>query len=153
MAGFILGNTLSENGVVTRGVCRVDEAGYLKKVEETFGIGEQDGLAAGKNAAGEPVVLPLDSPVSMNMWGVTPDFFDELSQGFTGFLKDGGISDMKSEYLLPQVIDTMVQEKRASVRVLETLDKWFGVTYKEDKDAVVSALRKLVDAGVYPEKL
>ncbi len=89
----------------------------------------------------------------MNMWGVTPDFFDELSRGFTGFLKDGGISDMKSEYLLPQVIDTMVQEKRASVRVLETLDKWFGVTYKEDKDAVVSALRKLVDAGVYPEKL
>ncbi|MDE7325380.1 MAG: nucleotidyltransferase [Lachnospiraceae bacterium] len=153
MAGFILGNTLSENGVVTRGVCRVDEAGYLREVVETFGILEKNGKAEGKNALGELVVLPLESPVSMNMWGVTPDFLDELANRFTGFLKDGGLLDAKSEYLLPQVIDSMIQEKRACVKVLKTRDKWFGVTYREDKDAVVSALRKLVDAKVYPEKL
>lgn len=153
MAGFILGNTLSENGVVTRGVCSVDDAGNLKKVVETFGIEKKGERAEGENAAGEPVALPLDSAVSMNMWGVTPDFLPELAQGFEKFLKNGGISDPKSEYLLPQVIDTMIQEGRASVKVLRTPDKWFGVTYKEDKDAVVKALRSLVEAGVYPERL
>lgn len=153
MAGFVLGNTLSENGVVTRGVCSVDDAGNLKKVVETFGIAKKDGHAEGKDAAGAPVILPLESAVSMNMWGVTPDFLPELERGFGDFLKNGGISDVKSEYLLPQVIDTMIQERRADVKVLKTPDKWFGVTYKEDKDAVVNALRELVDAGIYPERI
>ncbi len=153
MAGFILGNTLSENGVVTRGVCTVDATGSLKKVTETFGIAKKEDYAEGKDAAGEPVRLPLSSAVSMNMWGVTPDFLAELSDGFVDFLKDGGAKDIKSEYLLPQVIDTMIQEGRASVKVLKTPDKWFGVTYKEDKEAVVKALRTLIHAGVYPEKL
>lgn len=153
MAGFILGNTLSENGVVTRGVCTVDAAGSLKKVTETFGIAKKEDYAEGKDAAGEPVRLPLSSAVSMNMWGVTPDFLTELSDGFVDFLKDGGAKDIKSEYLLPQVIDTMIREGRASVKVLKTPDKWFGVTYKEDKEAVVKALRTLIHAGVYPEKL
>lgn len=153
MAGFILGNTLSENGAVTRGVCEVDESGYLRKVVETFGIAREGGRALGKNAAGEPVALSLGSAVSMNMWGVTPEFLLELECGFADFLRKGGISDMKSEYLLPQVIDMMIQEGRADVKVLETPDKWFGVTYKEDKEAVVGALRGLVDAGVYPERL
>lgn len=153
MAGFILGNTLSENGVVTRGVCSVDDAGNLKKVTETFGIAKEGDHAAGKDAAGGAVQLPLDSAVSMNMWGVTPDFLPELAHGFVDFLAGGGVQDVKSEYLLPQVIDTMIKERRASVKVLKTEDRWFGVTYKEDKDAVVKALRALIDAGVYPEKL
>lgn len=153
MAGFILGNTLSENGVVTRGVCSVGPDGNLEKVVETFGIGKNGGHAEGKDAAGTPVTLPLDSAVSMNMWGVTPDFLPELENGFTEFLKNGGASDLKSEYLLPQVIDRMIHEGRAAVKVLRTADKWFGVTYKEDKEAVVQALRALVDAGVYPESL
>jgi len=153
MAGFILGNTLSENGVVTRGVCDVDSAGYLKKVVETFNIARDGESAAGENAAGNPVTLPLSSAVSMNMWGLTPDFLLELKAGFVDFLKNGGIDNVKSEYLLPQVIDTMIQERRARVRVLETPDKWFGVTYQEDKAAVVNALRELVEKGVYPEKL
>lgn len=153
MAGFVLGNTLSENGVVTRGVCDVDRDGYLKKVVETFGIQRDGEQAVGKNAAGETLTLPLNSAVSMNMWGVTQEFLFELERGFAAFLKNGGISDVKSEYLLPQVLDTMIQERRATVKVLETPDKWFGVTYKEDKEAVVRALRELVDAGSYPERL
>lgn len=153
MAGFVLGNTLSENGVVTRGVCDVDRDGYLKKVVETFGIRRDGEQAVGKNAAGETLTLPLNSAVSMNMWGVTQEFLFELERGFAAFLKNGGISDVKSEYLLPQVLDTMIQERRATVKVLETPDKWFGVTYKEDKEAVVKALRELVDAGSYPERL
>ncbi len=153
MAGFILGNTLSENGVVTRGVCDVNSAGYLKKVVETFNIAGDRERAVGESASGEPVILPLSSAVSMNMWGLTPDFLPELKAGFVDFLKNGGIDNIKSEYLLPQVIDTMIQQKRARVRVLETPDKWFGVTYREDKDAVVSALQELIKKGVYPEKL
>ena len=153
MAGFILGNTLSENGVVTRGVCDVDSAGYLKKVVETFNIAGDRERAVGESASGEPVILPLSSAVSMNMWGLTPDFLPELKAGFVDFLKNGGIDNIKSEYLLPQVIDTMIQQKRARVRVLETPDKWFGVTYREDKDAVISALQELIKKVVYPEKL
>lgn len=153
MAGFILGNTLSENGVVTRGVCDVDSAGYLKKVVETFKIAKDGERAVGESALGEPVILPLTSAVSMNMWGLTPDFLPELKTGFVDFLKNGGIENIKSEYLLPQVIDTMIQQKRARVQVLETPDKWFGVTYREDKDAVISALQELIKRGVYPEKL
>ena len=153
MAGFVLGNTLSDNGTVTRGVCTVNESGYLEKVEETFSIEQKGDIAVAKTAAGEPVELSLDSAVSMNMWGVTPEFLEELQKGFAEFLKEGAINDLKSEYLLPQVIDKMIQEKRASVKVLKTGDKWFGVTYQEDKAAVVKALQKLVDAGVYPSRL
>lgn len=153
MAGFVLGNTLSDNGTVTRGVCTVNESGYLEKVEETFSIEQKGDIAVAKTAAGEPVELSLDSAVSMNMWGVTPEFLEELQKGFAEFLKAGAINDLKSEYLLPQVIDKMIQEKRASVKVLKTGDKWFGVTYQEDKAAVVKALQKLVDAGVYPGRL
>ena len=153
MAGFVLGNTLSDNGVVTLGVCHVDGKGYLLDVEETFGIEKKGGAAVGKNEAGENVELPLDSAVSMNMWGVTPEFLEELKSGFAKFLADGAANDSKAEYLLPQVIASMLKEKRVTVEVLRTNDKWFGVTYKEDKETVVKAIRELVDAGVYPEKL
>lgn len=153
MAGFILGNTLSDNGVVTRGICHVDGQGYLKDVEETFGIEQKGDKAVGKNGAGEQVELALNCAVSMNMWGVTPDFLDELDAGFREFLAAGGAADKKAEYLLPEVIGKMLREERATVKVLETSDKWFGVTYKEDKEAVVKALQALVDAGKYPSSL
>ena len=153
MAGFILGNTLSDNGVVTRGVCNVNGEGELLSVEETFGIERKGTVAVGKTEAGEPVEISLESPVSMNMWGLTPDFLLELKTGFEKFLADGAAKDMKAEYLLPTVIGDMLTEKKVSVKVLESRDKWFGVTYHEDKETVVKAIADLVAAGVYPARL
>ena len=152
MAGFILGNTLSDNGSVTRGVCRVDENGLLTGVTETAGLVKTpDGAAIEKDGTLTPI--DVNSHVSMNLWGLTPHFLDRLEEGFAEFL--GGLKegDIKSEYLLPGVIDRMIQEGQATVRVLETHDKWFGVTYAEDKQTVVDAFKALHDAGVYPEKL
>ncbi len=153
MGGFILGNTLSENGGVTRGVCQVDENGILIGVTETYEIRRQEDRAEGRSEEGTPVVIPLNQNVSMNMWGLSPAFLDELERGFPEFLgslKDG---DVKTEYLLPKIIDKLVHSKKARVRVLETKDRWFGVTYKEDKPAVAAAIRNLVSEGVYPERL
>ena len=153
MAGFVLGNTLSDNGIVTRGICRVDDKGRLTDVEETFGIQRDKDEAVGKTGAGEPVRLALDSLVSMNMWGFTPDFLNELHSGFADFLNALEPGDVKSEYLLPEVVGDLVRRGKAKVDVLHTHDKWFGVTYKEDKATVVAALRALTDQGLYPERL
>ena len=153
MAGFILGNTLSENGGVTRGMCSVDENSYLTKVTETYDIYKAaDGMHA-STRAGEPVEVEENQHVSMNMFGLPPKFLEELERGFPKFLAGIKEGDLKAEYLLPTIIDQCIREKKARVRLLETPDKWFGVTYKEDKPAVVAAIRKLVDDGVYPEKL
>lgn len=153
MGGFILSNTLSENGGVTRGVCRLNEDGTLKEVTETYEIQmTADGLKAADNA-GNPVEVHADQHVSMNMWGLPAKFIDELEAGFPVFLDGIKEGDIKAEYLLPQVIDNLVKENKAKVAVLETRDKWFGVTYKEDKEAVVAAIRNLVDNGVYEKDL
>lgn len=153
MGGFILSNTLSENGGVTRGVCKLNEDGTLKEVTETYEIQmTAEGLVAADND-GNPVEVYADQHVSMNMWGLPANFIDELEKRFPAFLDGIKEGDIKAEYLLPQVIDDLVQEKKASVAVLETRDKWFGVTYKEDKDAVIAAIRNLVDTGVYKEDL
>jgi len=153
MVGFVLENTLSENGQVTRGVCRVDENHMLTHIEETFGIEKQGNVAVGKNAAGEPVELPLATPVSMNLWGFTADFLDTLEARFAEFL--GGISgnEVKAEFLLPEVVGSMIRENKAEVKVLTSNDRWFGVTYKEDKDMVVRSFRELYEKGYYPEQL
>lgn len=153
MVGFVLENTLSENGQVTRGVCRVDDKHHLTHIEETFGIERKGTVAAGKNAAGEPVELPLDTPVSMNLWGFTADFLDTLEASFTEFL--GGIAgnETKAEFLLPEVVGSMLKENKAEVEVLTSNDRWFGVTYKEDKDLVVRSFRELYEKGFYPEQL
>ena len=153
MGGFILGNTLSENGGVTRGVCQVDENGILKEVTETYDIRKKGPEAEGRNEAGEPVLIPLEQNVSMNMWGLSPEFLMELEKGFPEFLKAQKKEDLKSEYLLPKIIDRLVQSNQAKVRVLETKDKWFGVTYKEDKPAVAAAIQKLISEGVYKTPL
>ena len=152
MAGFILKNTLSDNGTVTRGVCEVDERYMLKSVRETFEIRmTEEGLQA-KDGAGNPVSLTPEQYVSMNMWGLPPRFLDVLAEGFPTFLKAHG-TELKSEYLLPSIVDSCIQSGRGSVKVLPTHDKWFGVTYQEDKPTVVAAIRALIESGRYPEKL
>jgi choline kinase len=151
MVGFVLANTLSENGGVTRGICQVDESGMLSKIVETSGIVKTaDGAAVLRDGALEPV--DVNSPVSMNMWGLVPEVFGILDEGFTEFLAGLSEDDLKSEYLLPTIIGGLLAEQKVSVKVLESRDKWFGVTYKEDKESVVQEVRALVDAGLYPDK-
>lgn len=151
MPGFILKNTLSENGAVTRGVCRV-ENGYLSGVTETGGL-VHDGAGAAVEKDGTRTPIDPSSIVSMNMWALTPDFFDELESGFTAFLSALAPEDIKAEYLLPMVIDGMIRSGKATVAVLPTNDRWFGVTYQEDKYAVIDSFRALHEAGVYTEPL
>lgn len=141
MGGFVLSNTLSDNGTVTRGVCQVDEEGYLTNVTETYNIQmKEDGLHA-TDESGAPVTISPSQPVSMNMWGLPASFVQELEKGFPVFLDNLKEGDIKSEYLLPKIIDNLVQNKKARVTVLDTPDKWFGVTYREDKQAVADAIR------------
>ena len=153
MGGFILGNTLSENGGVTRGVCRVNENGVLIDVTETYELQRDKDVARGRDDDGNPVEVPIGQHVSMNMWGIAPSFLEELERGFPEFLDSLKEGDIKTEYLLPRIIDRLVRTGRARVTVLETPDKWFGVTYREDKPAVAAAIKELVADGVYPEKL
>ncbi len=153
MGGFMLVNTLSENGGVTRGVCRVGADGYLETVTETYDIQKAGNQLKASDEQGNPVSLTIDCPVSMNMWGLPASFLDELEKGFPEFLSSLKEGDLKSEYLLPKIIDKLVEQGKARVKVLETADKWFGVTYKEDKQAVVDSLRSLIAQGVYPERL
>lgn len=153
MGGFVLSNTLSENGTVTRGVCQVDENGILKTVNETYNIRMTEQGIQATDEQGNPVTISPDQPVSMNMWGLPAKFLDELETGFPEFLDCLKEDDLKAEYLLPRIINNLVQSKKARVTVLDTPDKWFGVTYKEDKQAVAEAIRNLIQAGVYKEKL
>ena len=152
MAGFILKNTLSENGGVTRGVCTVDENNMLVDVVETGDITKVPGGAAVPDG---DTMKPIDADcyVSMNMWGLTPQFIDGLEEGFIKFLSNVKEGDLKAEYLLPSTIDELIKKGKATVKVLPTSDKWFGVTYKEDAPTVIASLKKLVESGVYPEKL
>lgn len=153
MAGFILKNTLSENGSVTRGVCELNEKGYLTAVHETHNIMKTADGAAADTEDGLRAINP-ESYVSMNMWGLTPEFIGVLEDGFKEFFETMGDKDiLKAEYLLPIYIDELLQADKVSVKVLDSHDKWFGVTYKEDKDYVVKSFAKLIEDGVYAEKL
>ena len=152
MAGFILKNTLSDNGSVTRGICRVNEAGYLTGVEETGNlVKDKEGAAVEEDGVRRPV--DADSYVSMNMWGLTPEFLPRLAEGFREFFRNLEGRELKGEYLLPIFIDELLQAGEISVKVLETSDRWFGVTYQEDKDTVIGAFRKLIEEGVYRKDL
>lgn len=153
MAGFILKNTLSDNGGVTRGVCSVSEDGMLDDVVETSDITKIDGGAGVPDGNGGFTPINAESYVSMNFWGLTPEFIDTLEESFIDFLSNVKEGDIKCEFLLPTIIDNLIKSKKATVKVLETNDKWFGVTYKEDAPIVVDAFKKLVSDGVYPEKL
>ncbi len=147
MAGFILKNTLSENGAVTRGVCQVNDQMELSSICETKNIVLKNGKA---NASGKE--LDMNAHVSMNMWGLTPEFINVLSDGFEAFLKTQKPGDT-GEYLLPTIIGELLEKGKISVRVLETKDRWFGVTYAADKAAVVNDIAELIENGRYPEKL
>ncbi len=153
MAGFILGNTLSYNGSVTRGICHVNSKKHLLGVKETHDIYKTENGAGVPNGTGGFTPIDPKSIVSMNMWGFTPELFDILEKGFSNFLSDITRDGLKAEYLIPTVVDSLIKNGTAQVTMLETNDKWFGVTYREDKENVVKSLRKLIDAGIYPEKL
>lgn len=152
MVSFVLKNTLSDNGGVTRGVCEVDGHGMLADIKETHNIEKEDGKAVIHKEDGD-VFLNIDSPVSMNMWGITPEFFEILKTGFDEFLEKTESTDLKAEYLLPTMIGDLLSDGKLEVKVLQSHDQWFGVTYKEDKESVTAALRGLIEEGVYPSKL
>ena len=152
MVGFVLKNTLSKNGTVTRGVCKVNADHMLESIEETYEIAGRDDYAVAVRD-GEEIRLDLNSPVSMNMWGLQPEFFEILEKGFAEFLGNITKEEKKAEYLLPKIIGHLLEEGKTQVKVLKSHDQWFGVTYKEDKAAVVEAIQELIAAGVYPVKL
>ena len=153
MGGFILKNTLSENGGVSRGVCKVSSDNILEDVKETYEIKFKGTQLLGVDGDGKEVKLDPEQFVSMNMWGLPEKFLEELEKGFPKFLGNIKEGDLKKEYLLPTIIDACIKEGRAKVKVLRTEDKWFGVTYKEDKESVVSSIRSLIDEGKYPQNL
>ena len=153
MAGFILKNTLSDNGTVTRGICVEDEEGYLHRVIETKGIIRNNQGTIDCETEESKDIIQENNRVSMNMWAGYPDFLDYLEKDFSTFLSNISDNPMKKEYLLPNIVAELLREDRINVKVLETHDKWFGVTYAEDKEYVQNAFKQLIENGVYPEKL
>jgi len=152
MVGYRLYNTLSEQGSVARGICEVDENDYLKSVVERTHIERVDGVVKYKDAEGYWYDLDENSQVSMNMWGFTPDYFTHSQKYFAKFLEQN-IGNHKAEFFIPLMVDHLIINKQADVKMLDTPSKWFGVTYAEDRPSVVQKLKDLVAAGEYPEKL
>ena len=152
MVGYRVGNTLSESGSVARGVCETNEAGYLTGVVERTAIERIDGDIQFIDENGQKVVLEENVPVSMNMWGFTPDYFVHSKKYFVDFLKEN-IDKPKSEFFIPLVVNELITKGIATVKVLDTTAKWFGVTYAADRQGVVDKIQALVDAGEYPNKL
>ena len=149
MAGFALKNTLSDNGGVTRGICKMDEEDNLTEVVETRNIVKS---VDGAEADGQDI--NVDSLVSMNMWGLTPDFLEVLEEGFREFFeKEVPENPLKAEYLIPIFIGGLLNESKISVKVLKTNDTWYGMTYKEDVAAVKDSFRKMLESGMYKADL
>jgi len=154
MVGYHLANTVTDNGYVSRGVCETNENGELISVTERTRIEKYNGGVAYTEDDGNTwVQVPDDTTVSMNMWGLTPEFFAILKNGFEQFLNKTDMEDLKAEYLLPTIIGELLKEGTVSVKVLKSEDQWFGVTYKEDRETVVEAVKSLIDKGIYPDKL
>lgn len=154
MVGFRVGNTLSENGTVSRGVCTTNAEGHLTTVVERTKIARVDGKVSYKDENDEWVVIDDNTPVSMNMWGFTPDYFRYSENYFREFLSDEkNMTNLKSEYFIPLMVNKLITDGTASVSVLDTTSKWFGVTYPEDRPETVARIKKLVEEGVYPNKL
>lgn len=152
MVGYRLCNTLSESGSVSRGVCETDKDGFLTSIVERTHIERKDGTIQYKDAENYWYELPENTPVSMNMWGFTPDYFEYSAQYFIKFLELNQ-HNLKSEYFIPLMVDELISNKIADVKVLDTTSLWFGVTYAEDRDSVVAKLQSLVDKGEYPSPL
>jgi dTDP-glucose pyrophosphorylase len=154
MVGFRVGNTLSESGTVSRGICGTDENRMLTSVVERTKIQRMDGEVKYIDDNGEWTATPENTPVSMNFWGFTPDYFGYSADLFVQFLSDPqNMENLKSEFFIPFVVDKLIAEGTATVEVLDTTSKWFGVTYPEDRPSVVEKIKELVAAGVYPNKL
>lgn len=151
MVGYRVGNTLSDSGSVSRGICETNDKGELTSVVERTQIDRHnDGIAFKEGE--EWTMIDANTPVSMNMWGFTPDYFDYSSEIFVNFLKEN-MGNLKSEFFIPLVVNELIQGKKATVAVLDTPSKWFGVTYPQDRPDVVAKIQGLVDKGEYPSKL
>lgn len=153
IASFVLSNTLSENGSVSRGICTSDADGHLVKVVENTKIYRRaDGKVVSLMDDGSEVELTGEEPASMNSWGFMPEMVGEIEKLFIDFLSARG-TELKSEFYLPGVVDSLIRAGKAEIAMRYSRDSWFGVTYKEDRPLVQAALKKLVDSGAYPEKL
>ncbi|RGU94528.1 nucleotidyltransferase [Clostridium sp. AF15-17LB] len=155
MVGYELGNTVTDNGHVARGVCDMNEEGELEAIHERTRIEKRDGGIAYTEDDGETWVnVPADTTVSMNMWGFTRSILEEVEAGFPAFLDEGlKANPMKCEYFLPAVVSDLLGQGKATVAVLKSADKWYGVTYKEDKPVVMAAIKKMKEDGIYPAHL
>jgi hypothetical protein len=154
MVGFRVGNTLSENGTVARGVCSTDENGLLTTVVERTEIMRVEGKVSYKDEEGQWVAIEDNTPVSMNMWGFSPDYFEYSEEYFKEFLADEkNRTNLKAEFFIPLMVNKLVNDKTATVKVLDTTSKWFGVTYSADREGTVERIQSLVNEGVYPSKL
>lgn len=154
LVAYRLANTLSENGSVARGICRIMEDGHLASVEEHTGIlREETGAIVGKNASGAKIGLAADDFVSMNFWGFSSDVFSHLSRLFGEFLEGGGLEDPKAEFYIPSAVSKLITLGVAQARVLNSASRWYGVTYREDHPTVVDAVGRMVEAGLYPSPL
>lgn len=148
MVSFVLKNTLSEHGGVTRGICSINQDGYLQNIMETHNI-EKDDKGAFVRNDNEKTYLNINLPVSMNMWALYPEIFDILDREFQLFLDQLDKNDLKSEYLLPTIIGELLAKQQINVKVLESYDNWFGVTYKEDKQLVIKKIQQLIADKAY----
>lgn len=154
MVGFRVGNTLSENGTVSRGLCSTNEQGYLTNVVERTKIERHGDKVQYMEEDGSWTTVPDNTPTSMNVWGFTPDYFEYSDAYFREFLSDPkNIENKKSEYYIPMMVNKLITDDTATVDVLDTTGTWFGVTYPKDRDGVVARIKKLIADGIYPEKL
>ena len=155
MVGYRLENTVTENGYVSRGICEMNEKGELVGINERTRIERRgNGIAYSEDDGETWIDVSADATVSMNMWGFTRSILDEIKKGFPAFLEKGLVENpMKCEYYLPGVVSDLLAKDQASVTVLKSMDKWYGVTYKEDKPVVVEAIQKMKDDGLYPQNV
>jgi len=154
MVGFRVGNTLSENGTVARGICSKDANEHLTTVVERTEIERHGDDIQYKDENGEWVTVADNTPVSMNVWGFTPDYFDYSEDYFKSFLADPkNMENKKAEFFIPLMVNKLINDNTATVKVLDTTSKWFGVTYSADRPGVVGKIQSLIDEGVYPAKL
>ncbi len=153
VVGYRVENTLSEHGPVTRGVCQVDERGFLVRIQECRGVQRVDGTIGYRDAEGRLVEIPPGTLVSMNMWGFPPGIFGELEERFPKFLRAHASDIEEAEFLLPEVVHELIQEGKARVRVLSTEERWFGITHRGDLRSARAAIAELIRRGEYPERL
>ncbi|MDR2913358.1 MAG: nucleotidyltransferase [Tannerella sp.] len=154
MVGFRCGNTLSENGTVARGICSKDEDNFLTSIVERTEVVRMNGIISYKDENGKWISLDENTPVSMNMFGFTPDYFEYSEDYFIHFLSNSAnYYNLKSEFFIPLVVNNLIKANKVSMKVLDTNSKWFGVTYAADKAYAVNHIRALVEENVYPEKL